>query len=204
MSEDDPTFKYKPTSCKALPNEEFRYVNGGKLLLPTFVDNTKVWDGRGNDCGAISRKACSELSADTVYGEVKGQCSCTLGEQFLVLNAGEQFVRFVYGYEVDTSNGKRQYLHRGGILSSTSFRGPEHRLEQQPMTLVTRFRAQDRGSMYFWWKNAVATVRSTRRHLGHAKRASGLCRSNSGHRPSNARGWRSFGPLASTNNGIQT
>jgi len=143
MSEDDPTFKYKPTSCKALPNEEFRYVNGGKLLLPTFVDNTKVWDGRGNDCGAISRKACSELSADTVYGEVKGQCSCTLGEQFLVLNAGEQFVRFVYGYEVDTSNGKRQYLHRGGILSSTSFRGPEHRLEQQPMTLVTRFRAQD-------------------------------------------------------------
>jgi len=151
VSEDDPTFKYKPTSCKAFPDREFSSVGGSKLFLPTFVDNTKAWDASGDECGAASRKACSELGA--IFEEANGQCSCTLNEQFLVLDAGEQSVRFVYGYEVDTSDGQRRDLRRGGILSSTTSAGPEHELEPQSHALVTQFRARDGAACTFGGKS---------------------------------------------------
>jgi len=152
MSKDDAVFQYKPTSCKAWSNNELRSVDGGKLFVPTFVDATKVWNGRGDECGAVSQKVCSELSAESIYEDADGQCTCTSGEQFLVPSAGEQYIRFVYGYEVDTSSGKRQDLHRGGILSSSVFSGPESRPQQQATTLVTQFRAHDGAACAFGGK----------------------------------------------------
>jgi len=134
-SKTDGQFSYAPTFCKVLPNEEAHFIDQSKLFLATFIDDVLVWEGMGDRCGAASQHACQE-NAGAVYEEVDdGRCSCKFHEQSIVEDAEEQLVRFVYGYEVDLSHGKRKDVHRNGILSSKAARDDK--------ALVTRFLATD-------------------------------------------------------------
>jgi hypothetical protein len=81
----DGLFSYKPTFCQELPNEEAHFTNQNKLFLASFIDDTLVWDGTGERCGAASKQACLQ-NADAVFEEADadGRCFCKFHEQFNV------------------------------------------------------------------------------------------------------------------------
>jgi len=138
----DSTFSYMPTACKALPNEEVHFITQNKLFLATFIDDTLVWDGTGETCGAASQQTCQQ-NAEAVYEEADGHCSCKFHEHFTVKDAEEQRLRFSYGYELDRSYGKRADVWRDGFVSTEASSGPQHDLTSHRSTLVTRFLALD-------------------------------------------------------------
>eukprot|EP00931_Biecheleriopsis_adriatica_P003693 TRINITY_DN105469_c0_g1_i1.p1 TRINITY_DN105469_c0_g1~~TRINITY_DN105469_c0_g1_i1.p1 ORF type:complete len:606 (+),score=87.71 TRINITY_DN105469_c0_g1_i1:53-1870(+) len=100
-----PSWWYRPSECRSLPNRLRSQKRGTDVFLPTYISEKIFWTG---ECSDNNRDACSigHQGSRGEYSEGAGLCMCTIHYEYLVKNAEETSILFLFGFHVRLEDGK--------------------------------------------------------------------------------------------------
>lgn len=114
------SWKYEPTSCRALPAYEVANRGADSFTFATLVQDSTVLS-RPERCGEAERQHCTWNVTGGIYTENGNECSCTVREQYFVRNPEENRIVFVHGYrleeEGDGANNEESETVSSGVVT---------------------------------------------------------------------------------------